>query len=380
MRPASCLARTGLALIPALLPCCDRDAIYEQKSTASSIAEVWKDCDPAKIGFLTAKHGIQTAFENCGSNPFEHFSWSPDGIYIYFQMTHIGYVMNAEEKMIFELPTELPVHNATWLGNDLLVIPVGNSETRKYPRLALYNRADDSLNHVDLQELTLPADLQPSGKADQVLFTALPKGGERTVYRADFTAQKVEPAFSWWTGTLDTFAYTAGVDQVAWGLGETVTVAKGTTGEVLYTFEDATRGTVHANGRLIALETLGDPISTFKPKGKVDKSEAGQRRQKAREEQWKEEKPHWVPSEIVPPTLEFFDSRVNKRYRLSMIHGNNFQWYPGHPDYGSFVLWGLDKQQINKNVALTALGGRIVRLADKDEMPPGIELRNPPTP
>jgi hypothetical protein len=376
MPPAS-----SLSLILALLLLgCDRDAIYEQKSTASSIAEVWKDCDPAQISFLTARHGIQTAFENCGSNPFEHFSWSPDGIYIYFQMTHIGYVMNAEEKTIYELPTQLPVHNATWLGNDLLVIPVRNADSEKNPRLALYSRADGSVNHVDLPELTNPAHLQPAGKTDQVLFTALPKGGDRALYRADFTTQKVEPAFPWWSGKLDNFTYTAGVDQVAWGLGETVTVAKGATGEVLYTFEDATRGTVHANGRLVALETMGDPISTFKPKGKVDKSEAGQRRHKAREAQWKKEKPHWVPSEIVPPTLDFYDTKVNKRYRLSDIHGNHFQWYPGHPDYGSFLLWGLDKQQINKNVALTALGGRILRLADKEEMPPGIELRSSPTP
>jgi hypothetical protein len=375
MRRASLLSLTF-----ALLLGCDRDAIYEQKSTASSIQEVWKECDPAKINFLTAKHGIQTAFENCGSNPFEHFSWSPDGIYIYFQMTYIGYVMNAEEKTIYELPTELPVHNSTWLANNLLVVPEGTSETRKHPRLALYNRVDGSVIHLDLQDLTLLADLQPAGKADQVLFSALPNGGDRTVYRADFTAQTVEPAFSWWSGKLDNFTFTAGVDQVAWGFGETVTVAKGTTGEVLYTFEDATRGTVHANGRLVALETMGDPISTFKPKGKVDKSEAGQRRQKAREEQWKEEKPHWVPSEIVPPTLDFYDTKVNRRYRLSLIHGNNFQWYPGHPDYGSFVLWGLEKRQINKNVALAPLGGRILRLADKEEMPPGIELRDSPSP
>ncbi len=375
MRPASLLALTF-----ALLLGCDRDAIYEQKSTASSIQEVWKDCDPAEISFLTARHGIQTAFENCGANPFEHFAWSPDGIYIYFQLTYIGYVMNAEEKTIYELPTELPAHNATWLANDLLVIPEGTSETRKHPRLALYNRSDESVSYVDLTDLTLPAELQPSGKTDQVLFTATAKGGERSAYRADFTAKTVEPAFPWWTGKLDTFTYTAGVDHVTWGVGETVKVAKGATGEVLHTFEDATRGTVHSNGRLVALETMGDPISTFKPKGKVDESEAGQRRHKAREEQWKEEKPHWVPSEVVPPALDFYDTQVNRRYRLSLIHGDNFQWYPGHPDYGSFVLWGLDKKQINKNVALTAMGGRILRLAEKKEMPPGIELRDSPTP
>jgi len=354
--------------------------MYEQKSLTSSIQEVWKDCDPAEISFLTARHGIQTAFENCGANPFEHFAWSPDGIYIYFQLTYIGYVMNAEEKTIYELPTGLPAHNATWLANDVMVIPVGETETQKHPHLALYNRSDESVKTLDLTDLTLPAELQPAGKADQVLFTATPKGGERSAFRADFTTMKVAPAFPWWTGKLDTFTYTAGVDQVAWGVGKKVTVAKGSTGEVLHTFEDATRGTVHPNGRLVSLETLGDPISTFKPKGKVDASEAGQRRQKAREEQWKEEKPHWVPSEVVPPTLDFYDTQVNRRYRLSLIHGDNFQWYPGHPDYGSFVLWGLDKQQINKNVALTAMGGRILRLADQEEMPPGIELRAAPTP
>ncbi|MEE2750090.1 MAG: hypothetical protein VX519_01565 [Myxococcota bacterium] len=404
-----------LLLTSFLLLGCDRDAMYEQKSLTSSIQEVWKDCDESEISFLTAKNGIQTAFENCGANPFTYFTWSPDGIHIYFQLAFEGYVMNAEEKTIRELPKEqraidpihpqseglglfqscqgaaeppaeapaekslLPLSNATWLDNGRLILPVGPGTGESGPRLALANLTTNEVEYMALEELREPQDLHATGSEDSILFTALDSSDQRGLYKASFSSKTVEKAFAWHQTPVETFSYTAEPDLVTWGHENTVTVAKGATGEVVHTFENATRGTVHPDGLLIALETQGDPISTFKPKSGGDDSPQAQRRQDAREQKWQEDKPDWVPSELVPPALEIFDAQVDKRYRLTEIHGLDFQWYPGHAEYGSFVMWGLEQTQLNKNVALTALGARILRLRDKDELPKGIKLVPPST-
>ena len=405
-----------LLLIATLLFGCDRDAMYEQKSLRSSIQEVWKDCDESEIRFLTAKNGIQTAFENCGANPFTYFTWSPDGIHIYFQLAFEGYIMNAEEKTIRELPKDertielpypeneglglfqscqgapepppeaeatslQPLANAVWVDNGSLVLPAGPAKGETAPTLVLFNLTTNEGQYLPIGELRDPKDLQSTASADTVLFTALDSSDQRGIYKASFSEKSVQKAFAWHDKPVDTFTYTAAPDMVAWGHEKTTWVAKGQTGEVLHTFEDATRATVHADGLLIALETEGAPISTFKPKSGGDDSPQAQRRQDAREQKWQEEKPDWVPSELIPPAIDIFDGQANKRYRLTEIHGNDFQWYPGHAEYGSFVMWGLEQQQLNRNIALTALAARIVRLRDKDDLPKGIELvaANPKT-
>ena len=373
--------RTPLFLIPALLlgSACDRDAMLEQQSFASSVAEVWKDCDPNKIGIHAERWSLRMAFNNCGSNNFTTISWSPDGKLLYFQLIAVGYILNGETKTIAEIPLELPSGSVAWLGNDLLAIPTGPTEGEEGARLALYNLQQSSVEYLAIAQRE-PTDLQALGTRDSVYFTGLDAEGKRRPFKADFSQRTAAPAFSWMLESLDTFTYTPEVDTVAYGIGEEVKLVQGATGELIQEFSQATRASVHSNGRLVVLETMGEPISTYKPTGSGDESEAAARREEARRQRWLETKPDWLPEEIFPPALDFYDTETNRRFRFTEIHGDRYQWYPGEPRWGSFVMWGLDREQLNTNVALGNLSVRVLALGPGELGPGMVEVGAPPAP
>ena len=143
-------------------------------------------------------------------------------------------------------------------------------------------------------------------------------------------------------------------------------------GEVKHRFEDATRGVVHPEGRYIALESLGEPISPFDQRSWDELSDDAREREKRRTEEWLARQPEWVPKEINPPTIDIVDVEVGKRFRFNSFYGDRFQWYPS-PYYASFVLWGLEGKEVNKNVALTNLHERL-RMAAAGDIPMGVQL------
>ena len=65
---------------------CSRDSMYGGTSLTQSLEDSFEDCNEKEIAFLARKQNIQTAFENCGSNYFNHFRWSPSGLLLYFQL------------------------------------------------------------------------------------------------------------------------------------------------------------------------------------------------------------------------------------------------------------------------------------------------------
>ncbi|MCB9793256.1 MAG: hypothetical protein H6741_11060 [Alphaproteobacteria bacterium] len=364
--------RTALMVLGlAALTACDRDALYAENTLSENVYEAYAECSAGEISFLAAKHNIQTAFENCGSNNFVYFAWAPDGIQLYFQLPMSAHIMNAEDKSAGTLPTEVPIAGVAWLARELLVLPLGPPEDDGKDRLVLFDRVQASMQTINL-DVKAPADLQAAGTRDKVYFTAADANGERGVYLADFTTLSYGPAFPWVAelvgqGALTSFTYTHELGLAAVGVGETVHVVVAESGEVKHRFEDATRGVVHPEGRYIALESLGDPISPFDQRSWDELSPEAREREKRRTEEWLARQPEWVPKEINPPTIDIVDVEVGKRFRFNSFYGDRFQWYPS-PYYASFVLWGLEGKEVNKNVALTNLHERL-RMAGNGTSP-----------
>ena len=77
MRTLRRLAVSSFGLLA--LVACDRDAMYEQNTFSQNVYEAYDECDDAEIRFLSAKHNIQTAFDNCGRRgaTFQNFSPTP---------------------------------------------------------------------------------------------------------------------------------------------------------------------------------------------------------------------------------------------------------------------------------------------------------------
>lgn len=356
------------------LGACDRDSWVPESSFSDAVEASYAECSAPEIRFLAAKHGIQTAFENCGSNNFVHFAWSPDGLRLYFQLPLAGHVMNAEDKTIGALPTEQPIGNAVWLASDLLSLPLGPAKDQTTARVVLYNLAQASLETLDLG-LEKPLILAPMGRRDQVLLVAEHDDGSHRFHSADFTNRTVSPAFPWWSGTLESFTYTPELDAVLIGVDGQVTWYTGETGAVVATLEDAHRAVLHPDGRYLAIETLGEAISPFDQRAWGELSEDARERELRRQEEWLARQPDWVPKEVQPPVIDIVDREVDQRWRFTSFYGDHFQWYTASPDpmrHASFMLWGVEGKELNKNVALTDLSERL-RYAAGGTMPMGLK-------
>ena len=361
---------------------CDRDAIYSEQSVSDAIYETYAECSEANIRWLTAKHNIQTVFEKCGSNHFTRFAWSPDGIHLYFQLPMTGHIINGEAKTITTIPTENPIGQVAWLDKERVAMPLGPEEGGTVNRLAVYDRAR---NTVSITELDLPApDHLQTARDGKTLFVVSTKDDRKTVYKVIPSEGIVEKAFPWRNESFDTFTYAALTESshlVAFGVQDTVTVHNIGDGEEVYRFTDATRAIIHPEGRYVAVETLGDPINPFDQKTWDEMSPEAREREQRRTEEWLARQPDWVPKEVRPPSIDIVDRTSGSRFRSTAFYGDHFEWYPDYNYYASFLLWGIEGKELNKNVALTNLAERL-RMLDKGETPLGFEKLGeaPPTP
>lgn len=336
----------------------------------------YKPCTEGEITMLTAKHAIQTVFGVCGANNFLYFAWAPNGIDFYFQLPYSTHVMNAEDKKVRVVPVRDAVGGAAWLSDALLVIPTQDSATPGPARLSLYNRGQSTLTDLEIPQ-TEPADLQPSGSTDTVLYTALDEAKVRHTYRANFTTGVIERAFPWMDAllgdaALGSFTYTPALDLVAFSDGKSTTIANGADGSVWLRIANASRAVVHPEGRYVAIETLGPPISPFDQSTWEALSPEERKKREAESKAWLERQRDWVPREVQPPVLEIYDAKTAKRARFTAFYGDRFQWYTT-PYYASFVLWGLEGKEVNRNVALLDLSERMAMIA-ADTPTIGVEL------
>jgi hypothetical protein len=365
------MARLTLALsLPAALlalAACDRDAIYNERSVSDAIYDSYAPCSESEIRWLTSKHNLQTVFEKCGSNNFTGFTWSPDGVHLFFQLPLTAHIINGEEKTITTLPTENPIGGVAWLDKDRLALPLGPEEGGEINRLAVYDRARVTVEMMKL-DVVDPDTFQTAGDGKRVYLVA-GEEGKRRVYVADTAARTVEPALDW-LPAFDTFTYAPVVDLVAYGVGDQTTIARAADGEVVYRFDDTTRAVVHPEGRYIALETLGEPITPYDQKAWDELSPEAREREQRRTEEWLARQPDWVPKEVQPPTIDIVDTTDGARYRATAFYGNHFEWYPEYNYYCSFILWGVEGKELNANVVLTNLAERL-RMLDAGETPLG---------
>lgn len=369
LRPA-----LGLSAVAALmaLTACDRDQVYDQGTFSDNVYLAYQECREGEIRMLTSKHNIQTAFEACGSNNFASFAWAPDGVNLYFQLPLSAHIMNGETKDVVALPTEVPIAPVAWLSPELLVLPLGPATGGTDPRLVLFDRVQANMNTVVLSGLSDPTDLAFDGTRNTVVFTGTQEG-VRSVYRASFDTNQVESVFDWLGHDFENFSYSSELNLIGVKKGSEVLVHQ-SDGELLYRFDDASAVHFHPSGRYFALESLGEPISPFDQRTWNEVSEQAREREERRMAEWLEKQPEWVDKEVQPPVLDVFDVSLDKRFRLGFVYGDRFQWYPAQDFYASFVLWGMEGKELNRNVALTQLHERL-RMAANGELTLGVTER-----
>jgi len=349
---------------------CDRDALYTQSTFSENVYDAYAECRASEIRFLAGKHNLQTAFEPCGSNNLVHFQWAPDGIQLFFQMPLQAAIMNGEDKTIGNMPTEVPMAASAWLARDLLVLPLVPAAGETEHRLLMFDRIGATTTTLKIPHA--PGQLQAAGNRHEVYYIGTEDDGTKALYVADFHTLSHKPVFPWAT-EVDTFTYEPTQQLVTLGVGETVRVHQ-TSGDVVYTFDDAHRGIVHPEGRFIALEAWGDPISPFDQRSWDEVSPETREREERRMEEWLDNQPEWVPKETVPPVIDIYDAEVKHRVRFSAFYGDRFQWYTASNYFASFVLWGLEGKEVNPNVALTQLYNRLAMAADGGVLPQGMEI------
>lgn len=373
-----------LSLLPGLLGGCSREDVYGGQTFTQTVAQAYADCNESEIRFLASKQGLQTAFDNCGSNKFAHAVWSPSGRYLYFQLTHGGHILDGEDKTILTVPTETPVARAAWLRDDLLAVPLGPAEgsSTGHGRVALLNRSAGTLNElrVPLQDLAL---LQPWSDDQHVLLTGVDDQGQRQVRLLDTADGSLAPAFAWLEtihpeGSLELAAEAGlvGISGPAADGRASGRLVKAEDGSVVAELPGVRRVIPHHEGRYVALELDGAPVSPFDMRSWDELSPEARERELARQEKWLEKQPDWVTKEIVPPEVQVLDLQTGGRYRVTSFWGDRVQWYEARNYYVSFVLFGIEGKQLNTNVALGDLREKL-RMLDKGETPLGIEVITP---
>lgn len=357
-----------------LLVSCSREGFHGGTTFTQNVEQAYADCSESEIRFLTSKQGIQTAFANCGSNKFAHFTWSPNGRFVYFQLTHGGHVMDGEAKTIATVPTETPIAGAAWVRDDLLAVPVGPAQgaTDGKPRLMLYNRGTQTLETLRLA-LTEPRDLFPAESDENLLLTGLGEAGARRLLAVNLRDGQLSEPYPW-LGALPAEARV--VVEAKAGL---VGVA-GPEGGVLYRVDGAELGRwpgvkrviPHPEGRYVALEVDGAEVSPFDMRSWDELSEEARERELLRQKQWLERQPDWAKKPIIPPEIHIVDLSTGARFRVTAFWGDRFEWYRNRNYYASFVLFGVEGKQLNRNVGLVDLREKL-RMVDQGDLPLGLE-------
>ena len=373
LAPLFAVLGLGAAASLFLIANCSREDLYGDATFTDNVEAAYADCDANEISFLASKHGIQTAFENCGSNKFSSFAWSPDGQLLYFELTHGGYVMDGDSKQLTTVPVETPIGAAGWLRRDVLAVPIGPSaEKADGPqRIAIFNRAASTLELFEIP-VRDPQDLQSFGLGDQVLFTAVGEEGQRAPYVLDPPTREVKRVMPWLDHEVRSLSYSPTAGLVGWSdgySGELVRVDDGSSVEI---YPGVLRVIPHSEGRYVALETEGAAISPFDQRSWNELSAEARERELARRDGWMQRLPEWAPREEEPPEIQVVDLETHARVRFTSFYGFRFQWYEAQPYYCSFILWGIEGKQLHRNIALVDLAERL-RMVAKGETPLGVE-------
>ncbi|MAY80214.1 MAG: hypothetical protein CL930_05435 [Deltaproteobacteria bacterium] len=354
-----------------ILTGCSRESLYEEADFRQNVYDAFADCSDATIKRLAMAHNIQTAFGRCGSNRFSHFSWAPDGLHLYFQLTHGSHILNGEDKTITMVPTESPTARAAWLSATVLAIPLPPEEEKTKERIAFYNRSALTIDYREI-DVTQPRDLMRFHNGSAVLFTALDAEGVRRPYSLNSNTGDLSRALTWLEQPIERLSISEKAGIVAWSTSTDTEIAKLETGESLHLFKGVTRAVPHDDGRWVALETLGAEISHFDQRSWDEVSPKARERELARQKKWEEKLPNWVDTTVKPPEIQLFDLSNQQRHRITAFWGDEVEWYPAPGNWMAFFMWGIEGKQLNRNVGLTAMAERI-RMLDAGQNPLELE-------
>lgn len=353
------------------LSACNRESMYSEADFSQNVYDSFADCNDAEIKRLAMAHNIQTAFGRCGSNRFSHFTWSPDGVHLYFQLTHGAHILNGNEKTITTVPTAGPTHGAAWLDKDTLAIPLPPEEGTTEELIAIYDHANLTIDYKPIS-VRSPQDLVSMAEGKSLLFTALDSENVRRPYLFQRETGTVERALPWLDQHVDRLSVNESANLAAWSTTKDTELVTLDKGESIHLFSGVTRATPHDDKRWVILETLGNEISHFDQRSWNELSPQARQRELARQKKWAERQPEWVEMTTQPPEIQLFNLDTGKRYRMTAFWGQEVEWYPHKGHYIAFMMWGIEGKQLNRNVGLTSLAERI-RMITAGQIPLGVE-------
>lgn len=384
------LSRTSLLCAAAVaLAGCSRDDLYGEATFTDNVAEAYAECDAGEIKFLSSKHNLRLAFRACGSNKFHQTAWSPDGTILYFQLTHGGHLLIGDEKRIETIDLETPVGPVAWLRDHVLAIPLppqgvierGESEevaarqaaaSGKDYRIAIYDWGARTVEVFPLPGLREPSDLAATGQGNQLVLTGIGDDGKRRPYRFDPDTGAVTRVLADIDADMQRLVWVPAADMASWSDAEGSELVRISTGETLRELPGVKRAIPHPDGRYVALEVEGAPISHFDQRTWRELSDDARQREEARKAQWLETLPEWAPREAMPPELHILDLNKDERWRITAWYADHFEWLAPQPYWCSMIVWGIENKQLHRNVAFTDLREKL-RMADKGQVPYGLE-------
>ena len=396
---------------------CDRATMHGEGkgSVQDNLSEIFGSCKENEIAFLARKFNIQLAFENCGSNEFSHFSWSPAGDVVYFQLMKRMYLLHPETTKVEALPFYNPTDDVLWLSPSELVFA-----TKREPlegetldpsfeeapnQMVFYNR-EGYQNTIPLpystikdiqvfspysaEEPRIAEDGQPQElvheaffpkkehlkphKNDTVLFLGKKKEEDpQKIYALRNDEKEASEMFSFVDKDIYQFSYCPQTGMLGVVSRTKKPLKEGepepkfdkpkyydyeltlynAEGQVVLTRSEIQRVNIHPYGRYIILETNAAPIPSVAPAKLIYISDEERARDEARMKKEAEKLPKFMDKEIIPPEIQIFDTHKKEIWRIAAYYGQHVQWYTAKDYYISFILRGIDKRTLHSNIAFT---------------------------
>jgi len=203
-------------------------------------------------------------------------------------------------------------------------------------KIGIYQTSAHILNLLEIPQVH-PKQLARGVGADHVLYLAAETpGGVQDIYRLEANTAEAEKAFLWMDSGVETFTFRPELDVVCYRefAGKDVICAAGEDGEELVVVKDRRRGSLSKDGRYLVTEAPGEPVKIFEDDVV---------------------RPDYLPTEVIPPALWILDLETGKEVLWEGVHGTWFEWYDAATYYASFMLWGFDGHETNRNVTLVDL-------------------------
>lgn len=341
----------------------------------------FEPCNDAEIRWMNQKHQFMPALRICSSNHVAHYAWNPSGTHLYFDLTLTGNVLDASQdhKPLATLPIDQPTGHPAWINDQRLAVPIvpDPKDEQGRERIALYDIQQYVLELKRIPDITGITDLQRGDDPGTLYFTGLAEDGVRRIHKLDVNTGEVSRAFDF-VDRVDTFTYTWQAGLLAVGRDETVTLfdAQGNERGAWA----GRRGVVHPKGKWLALERDGEEVSVFYQRAWEDMSRRERELAEKKAAQLSEQFPEWYPKTVRLPTLAFVDLPSGAEGEAASFFGTRFQWYENTDYYGSFILWGYEGKQLNRNVMLGDLRMRIGAIEHGRELDDVKLLNRTPSP